>query len=487
MLSRERQAVGAATRIYKQGRGNQEKMIRVAVDEMLNLGGLYVKFAQLLLLNQTLAKSITPALHRKVFDRVHVAKNDGLRSFMSAEDLHFLKQNLKAINYNPAYAGSFAVVFDAVNNENLPVIIKVLRPNIRKNLKKDLRLVSVVAKPLSLFSEEIKIALQDTLKLFRETTLSETNYLQEIQQAKQLELTFRSDEFVHIPRTFENLSNNRYIVQEKLEGVWLSEVMERSLTGDKATDYVSLRTGSDLRMQLHHLGFSSLCQTLLNNPVHGDPHPGNIVLMSGNRVGLIDFGIVAYPLKNRLALLEYVKEQIKGMEGDIDLPRLMISIVRFHANYLYRAVQSLSDVYKRPLLDELYALLTKEINSQTDNIDSSLVAEGEYSNMLSGNINEGNRFALAPKLDSPLTQKAFLSLWRTNDELGMRDVTLQVFKDAVKSIEESQTTYAWGESAMPPQEAYQIIMRWLSTVADKDPALFQQLKKLFMVKPMEVK
>jgi len=26
---------------------------------------------------------------------------------------------------------------------------------------------------------------------------------------------------------------------------------------------------------------------------HGDPHPGNVMVMEGNRIGLLDFGLVA--------------------------------------------------------------------------------------------------------------------------------------------------------------------------------------------------
>jgi len=108
-----------------------------------------------------------------VFDRVHIDEAMTLRSFFSQSDLEFLSQHLTTIDQKPSYAGSFAAVFNATTREGQIVIVKVLRPEIRKTLKRDLRHVVLVAKPLSLFNEEIKLALQGTLKLFRQTTLRE--------------------------------------------------------------------------------------------------------------------------------------------------------------------------------------------------------------------------------------------------------------------------------------------------------------------------
>ena len=49
---------------------------------------------------------------------------------------------------------------------------------------------------------------------------------------------------------------------------------------------------SDLTAQLRMLGYESIVAAFTLPRVQGDPHPGNIRIMTKNRVGLIDFGII---------------------------------------------------------------------------------------------------------------------------------------------------------------------------------------------------
>lgn len=443
------------------------------------MGGLYVKFAQLLLLNQVFSTSIPPELRRSVFDRVHVDASQNFRDFFTARDMRLLQTQLTHIDEVPRYAGSFAAVFDATHHNGQAVIIKVIRPELRHDLKRDLRLLGLMNKGVGMFKEEVKTSLRAAYQSFRETTLRETDYIAEVANARRLHETLKEDPVLYIPHTYTEICTSHFIVQEKLQGVWLTELLQQDLKSEAASDYVRAQVGSDIYYQLYQLGYRSLCNTFNNLPVHGDPHPGNVVLMPDNRVGLIDFGIIAEPVNNRIALLEYVKEQIQNKEGNVDLARLMISIVRFHASYLYRAIETLGDVYKRPLVNDLYTFLQSEIQRAGAGLSNDDIAHGRHSDMLSASINHDNRFALIPKLDNPLTQKAFITIWRTYDELGFTDMILQVFKATVATIEQQNDVATWRESPMSPERAFEVIAEWLTLVSEKDSALYRRISKLF--------
>jgi hypothetical protein len=478
MLKRERQAVRAAQRVYKAGDTTEVRM-EAGLREMLELGGLYVKFAQLLLMNHTFTKIIPAELRREIFDRVHVDKDLTYNDFLTAKDLKLLSGRLKHINQLPSFAGSFAAVFEGRLDDGTEVIIKVLRPELKRTLRQDLRVLGLMSRGIGLFKDDVKQALQGAYQGFRATTLRETNYRAEVNNARLIAQTFEDDTVIHIPKTYAELSTNRFIVQEKLEGIWLSEIFQKGLKGEDAVVYVREKLGTDLPQQLYELGYRSLYATLSDLPVHGDPHPGNVVLLADGRVGLIDFGILAEPITNRLALIDYIKVQIKGKEGRSDLPELMLSIVRFHASYLYRAIDSLSKYYHRPLFKEFYDFLQAEVNRHQESIDHDSIVTGQYSDMLSAAINKDNRFALMPKIDTPITQKAFITLWRTFEELGLDAVTLEIFKKVVVSIERDFPTDDWKEAPMPIDKAFEVIGEWLATVAEKDPQLFKNLKALF--------
>jgi serine/threonine protein kinase len=479
VLTRERQATKALNHIYKSGK-TVDVRLRVGLEEMLNMGGLYVKFAQLLLLNQTFSQTIPPELRREVFDRVRVNTDLSLKDYFTTSDLELLDREIATIDPKPRYAGSFAAVFDAATKDGQTVVIKVLRPGLLDSLNHDLRIIRIMARSIGLFKSDVKAALEGTFRDFRTTSLRETDYISEVRNAKRLAEEFHDDPIIYIPRTYESLCTPKFIVQEKLEGLWLTELLkDDNYRGEAATAFVRKQLGSDLKYQLYYLGWRSLHASLIGRAVHGDPHPGNIVLMEHNRVGLIDFGIIAEPVTNRLALLEYVKEQILNKEGDVDIARLMISIVRFHANNLYLAVERLSSIYGRPLIRDLYMFLQDEVERNEKNIDKNAAGNGQYSNMLSGGINKDNRFGLLPKIDSPLTQKAFITIWRTYEELGFADLQLDVFKSVVATVEHENNPAFWQETKMPVDQAIEIVAAWLNRVAEADPQLFMNLRSIF--------
>ncbi len=475
ILQRERQAIKAAIKVQRAG-STPEIRLSAAVSVLLDMGGLYVKFAQLLLLNQVFSKAVAPELRREVFDRVRLQKQDD--HYLAEPEVAILAEHGISMDPTPRYAGSFAVVFDAKTQNGEKLIIKVIRPELRRELKRDLRLIGIISKSVSIFKPDVQAAIRNAYHTFKGSVLRETDYRAEAAFAERMRRRYQGDPILVIPKTWRDISTRHFIVQEKLEGVWLSELLGQNLKGKSALDYVRSQIGSDLEYQLHYLGFRSLYDSLSGKTVHGDPHPGNVVLMANNKVGLIDFGIVAKPVNNRLALLEYIKEQIRGREGDIDLPRLMLSIVRFHASNLYRALESLSAYYKKPLLDNLYKFLQIEVGKSQTEVDESMVPNGQYSDMLNNSINKGNRFGLLPKVDTPVTQKAFITLWRTNDELGYQDITFKVFRDVVRSIEQDNDVALWRKDMMSTGQAMEVVSEWLNLVAQKDPELFGGLARI---------
>jgi ubiquinone biosynthesis protein len=89
-----------------------------------------------------------------------------------------------------------------------------------------------------------------------------------------------SDVPVVIPRAFPDLSGERVLVMQRLDGPALS-----------AAALDSLPAGSRATLARDLLG-TMLKQILVDGVFHADPHPGNILLLDGGRLGMIDFGSV---------------------------------------------------------------------------------------------------------------------------------------------------------------------------------------------------
>ncbi len=478
VLKREGDTIAAVQRVYRAG-NTTEARLDAAVREMLQMGGLYVKFAQLLLLNQVFSKVVTPELRRAVFDRVYVNEKNTLSSLLTKDDRSTLRKKLTSVHDKPSFAGSFAIIFEGTHLDGTPVIIKVIRPELQGNLKRDLRLIKLLVKAIGAVKGEVKTSLKSAFKTFEETVIQETDYLRERHNSDVIGRTLKNNPYLLIPHMYKELSNSRILVQEKLEGVWVSELLSKNLKAKEAANYVKEKTGSELEVQLFQLGYQNFYMSLCNLPVHGDPHPGNIVLMKNNKIGMIDLGIIAEPVANRLALLEYIKEQILSKEGDVDLARFMLSMVRFHANYLYQAIATLSVFYKQPLIEQLYVFLRDEVKREHIVISKEDIASGRQSEVFTKSLNRNNRFGLQAQIDNPLNQKAFITIWRTYDELGYEHMILDVFRVTVETIETQEDTADWQEDTMPVDQAFEIIAEWLNMIAEKDAALFGRMKKLF--------
>ena len=107
-----------------------KNLIFVTVKE---LGGIYLKFLQILTINaQFLSDLITPT-ELEIFEQVPVEEID-LEQTLARELNKQQRQRLQKVETKPFASGSFAQVYRAQLDGKLPIIIKVLRPQQTKFL-----------------------------------------------------------------------------------------------------------------------------------------------------------------------------------------------------------------------------------------------------------------------------------------------------------------------------------------------------------------
>ena len=91
---------------------------------------------------------------------------------------------------------------------------------------------------------------------------------------------FQENPYVRIPKPFTELCTPRVLTMEWVTGIKLKEI-ESPL--DPSYDLAGLaQRGADLYMEMIFGG----------GFFHADPHPGNLILLPGNKIGLLDFGMV---------------------------------------------------------------------------------------------------------------------------------------------------------------------------------------------------
>ena len=328
--------------------------IRRAMEE---LGPSFVKLGQLF------------ATRVDMFPPAWIAEFEKLQSHVPPVDFVILEPYLHAalgMPVNEAFtdfdpvpfaAASVAQVHRARLPDGTPVILKVRRPGIEKKIEADLRIMQHIAR---LAEHEIPDVhrYQPIMMLaqFRRSLRRELDLLMEAHNIDRFRTNFLGDASVHIPRVYWEHTSEILNVQEELRGI----------SGTHLND--ALAAGLDLQVLAARGADAVLKMILVHGYFHADPHPGNVIYLPGNTVGIIDFGMVgrltAYRRNQIVDLLDALaRKDEEGMlavlldwtgEGEVDEARLGYDISELV--FSYDNLQ-LKDVKLGTLLTDITAII----------------------------------------------------------------------------------------------------------------------------------
>jgi ubiquinone biosynthesis protein len=178
-------------------------------------------------------------------------------------------------------AASIAQVHRAKLADGTPVVLKVRRPGVREKIDADLRLLRRVSE---LIEAEIPEARRyrpaEIAAQFARTLEREADFATETRNIERFAKNFAGDPHIVIPRIFPQWTSDLLLVQEHVEGV-------------PATDPEAVAAAGLDRKVLAARGVELFLKMILvDGFFHADPHPGNVFYLPGNRMVLIDFGMV---------------------------------------------------------------------------------------------------------------------------------------------------------------------------------------------------
>ena len=185
-------------------------------------------------------------------------------------------------DYTPINSGSVALVFKACFNNN-PVIIKILRPNIRNKIKEDIDVLLDIFDNIfirNLIWFYIKIDFKECIINNSENLLNQCNFNDEVKHILLFKNNLKNKKNIVIPHVYTDYTEifNEIIIMEFLDGP-----IAKNVPLDKLKSCLE---------PLQSFFFDSLFRY---NILHGDFHLGNIIIMDdGDKIGVIDFGIVYF-------------------------------------------------------------------------------------------------------------------------------------------------------------------------------------------------
>lgn len=304
---------------------------QVRVRRMLeNLGGGFIKLGQLLSLRPDLVPNIYCEEFRKLQDEVQPLSYLKVRQLVKKEIKQPFSKIFKEFRIRPLGSASIGQAHLARLKNGRQVVVKIQRPGIDRIFESDIDIMYFIAKKFEKKCKKYNFSPIKIVREFERYSKEELDYLVEAKHIQVFYENFQDSAKIKIPKLYTQYTTSKMLITEYLEGKKLSDLIESKERFDRI----------GISLAIFELSIRQIFQT---NIFHADLHPGNIVVMSDNRIGLVDFGITG-------TLSDSVKE---------DGIRLILALIDQNVDQIYETVTSVGMASK----DTDLVNFKKELNS----------------------------------------------------------------------------------------------------------------------------
>ena len=343
--------------------------------EMLDeLGPTFVKFGQLLSTRPDVLPPDIIAELRGLQDDVRPFPFAEVRQTIESELELSVERLFLEFDETPIAAASIGQVHRAVLPNGGRVVVKVQRPGAPRQIEADISLLYQAAR---IAKERVRaldfIDARGLVDEFARSIKQELDYRLEGRNADRFHRNFTGHPNVRIPRVYWSYTRTRVLTLERLDGVQLADVSPETHTLDERRRLAHVIAEAWMTMIFRH-GF-----------FHGDPHPANILVLSPDEIGLVDFGQAGKLSDDDMA---------KGT-------RLFIDVANENLDALPRRLADLGVRYPKELEEqfgtELRDLYYRYYGANLSEIDPLQVIREGFSLIYSLNLRLPTRFVMLDK------------------------------------------------------------------------------------------
>ncbi|OQW49937.1 MAG: ubiquinone biosynthesis protein [Proteobacteria bacterium SG_bin7] len=322
------------------------------------LGPTFVKLGQVLASRPDLIPNEFIEEFKKLHNQVKTISWPEIESAVKEYYSRDLSDVFSEFDKEPLAAASIAQVHKAILRDGEKVVVKVRRPGIIETINEDLAVLFQLAELLQTYVPEARIynpiAVVDE---FFKTMQLETNFIVEANNMRRFAMNFANDDTIRIPKVFWKYTGESVLVMEALEGVPLS--FPSAVRQD----------GLDLNLIVNRGLKVFMKMVFTDGFFHGDLHPGNLFIMPGNVIGLVDFGVVGR-LNRRTQ--DAIASMLVGLATE-DYERLAHEYVDL-APYSEGIDVNLLAREIRDLISPYYGLTMKDVNMAKVMFESTSIA-----------------------------------------------------------------------------------------------------------------
>ena len=379
--------------------------LRLALEE---LGPTFVKFGQIVSTRPDLIPPEYISELSRLQDEVPSLPWEEIKPRIETELGKTLEELFAYINPTPMAAASLGQVHTATLHNGQRVVIKVQRPNIRRNINLDLDIMRDLAGLAQENTSWGKIYdLKGVVEEFSVALISELDYRREGRNADRFRKNFSSKPYLVIPIVYWEYTTERVLVMERISGIKINNI--------EAID----NAGYDRHQVAMNAAEMIIQEIMEDGYFHADPHPGNFVVMEGDAIGIMDFGRVGYLDSSDTTIL--VRLFIYAIQ--MDMPGIVDQLIRLGVADEQTDRRTLERDLRR-LMHRYYGLPLREI-SVRDLIDDLTAIAFRYHLRIPSNLwlllytlamMEGVGLTLDPEFDmfavsEPYVRRFVLRMW----------------------------------------------------------------------------
>jgi ubiquinone biosynthesis protein len=343
--------------------------------EMLDeLGPTFVKFGQLLSTRPDIVPPDIIAELRGLQDDVRPFPFEDVERVIREELGQPIERLFLEFDEEVLAAASIGQVHRAVLPNGRRVAVKVQRPNAPATIESDIQLLEQAAR---LVVERVRVLdfvnTRELVDEFAKSIRQELDYRLEGRNAELFHANFAGHPHVAVPRVYWSYTRARVLTLEYLDGVQVRDLELDAWTLDQRRRLAYLIAEAWMTM-IFRDGF-----------FHGDPHPANILVLSPERIGLVDFGLAG-----------------KLTDRDMSkLTRLFIDAVNENVEVLPRRLADLGVRYPREREEEfitaLHGIYARYYGANLAEIDPLEVFREAFSLIYAMNLRLPTRYVLLDK------------------------------------------------------------------------------------------
>jgi ubiquinone biosynthesis protein len=249
------------------------------------LGPFFVKLGQIISTRRELLPADIADELSLLQDQVAPFPNERARRIIEASLGAPIDTVFTRFDDAPLASASVAQVYGAELQDGRKVVVKVIRPNIRKTIQRDIGLMRLVAELAERYSSEARrLRPLDIVADFERAIYDELDLVREAANASQLRRNFETSKLLYVPEVYWQWTGQHVMVMERISGIPIDDIDRLKAEG------VDMKRLAERGVEIFFK------QVFVDNFFHADMHPGNIFVDASNPADpkyiAVDFGIV---------------------------------------------------------------------------------------------------------------------------------------------------------------------------------------------------